>query len=92
MALASMSGVTALTTSRREMRSAGTESIDTPRVPNSAGVPTIWPLMVTLFRLASTPRTIDEAALALIDIHRHAGNAPQRFGGVVVRKPAHRIG
>ena len=57
IALASMSGRTALTTSRREIRSAGTASIDTPRVPNSAGVPITWPLRVTLFRLASMPRT-----------------------------------
>ena len=57
IALASMSGRTALTTSRREIRSAGTASIDTPRVPNSAGVPITWPLRVTLFKLASMPRT-----------------------------------
>jgi hypothetical protein len=52
--VASMSGLTALVTSSGEMRSAGTESIDTPRVPNSAGVPTIWPLLVR--RLAARAR------------------------------------
>ena len=34
----------------------------------------------------------DEPSFALIDLHRHAGNPPQRFGRVVVRETAHGIG
>ena len=40
----------------RLMRSAGTESMPEPRVPDSAE-PTVMPLIVMLFNAASIPRT-----------------------------------
>ena len=92
MALASMSGRTAFTTSSREIRSAGTESIDTPRVPNSAGVPIIWPIDRDVVQAGIDAAHDDEAALALVDLHRHPGHAAQGLGRVGIRETADRIG
>ena len=92
MALASMSGRTALTTSSREIRSAGTESIDTPRVPNSAGVPIDLAIDGDVVQAGVDAAHDHEPPFALIDFHRDARDPSKRLGGIRVGKAADRVG